>query len=480
MKLYSIGNKQKKFTLQEAIFQGMSSDKSLLMPEKIPTLPKSFFNKIEKLNFQQIALKVAFALLKNDISKAELKKIIKQAFNFKVPLIKISENIFTLELFHGPTLAFKDFGGRFMAGLMNFFLKKSKNKLHILAATSGDTGSAVGQAFHNIKNIKVTLLYPKGKISKIQEKQITTIGKNVSALEIDGTFDDCQRLVKEAFTDQNLIQTLRQKNIYLSPANSINIARLIPQTFYYFWAYAQIKKLHSQKAKKTPAKELPPIIFSIPSGNFGNLTAGLIAQKMGLPVAKFIAALNANNSFSEFLKTGNFKAKSSVQTISNAMDVGNPSNFTRILELYENNLEKIRENIWSASFSDKETAAALKELYEKYKYTADPHGAVAYLGVKKYLEKSELSNFTDKNSLSRVSHKASNKPVNIAAFNQNTYFIFLETAHPAKFLDVVEPILNKKISIPKNLQKCLKKEKKTIPMSASYQDFKNYLSHGKL
>lgn len=429
MKLFSTNKKSPLATFEKAVMQGLAEDGGLFMPTEISKLPKEFFEKISTLNFQEIAFEVAKALIGNDIPQKDLKKIIEESINFDAPLKEVTQNIYTLELFHGPTLAFKDFGARFMARVISYFIKKSGKKITIIVATSGDTGSAVASGVYNIPGVRVFLLYPSGKVSKIQEQQLTTMGGNIHALEIDGTFDDCQKLVKAAFVDEELKKLFAENNDSLGSANSINIARLIPQSFYYFHAYSQLKN-------KDDA------IFSIPSGNLGNLTAGVIAKKMGLPIKKFIAANNSNNSFTEYLQTGKFTARPSVQTISNAMDVGNPSNFARILELYENNLENMRQDIYSKSFTDAETAAAIKEVYTKYNYTMDPHGAVAYLGLKAF----------------------------------SSHGVFFETAHPAKFLDVVEPIIGTKIEIPDRLASCLKKEKVTTNLSKNFPDFKNFLA----
>ncbi len=465
MKLFSTNKGTPLATLEKAVMQGLAEDGGLFMPTEIPELPQEFLNKIDTLSFQEISFIVAKTLLKDDIPEKELESIVYESINFDAPLVKISsanheENpIYSLELFHGPTLAFKDFGARFMGRLMSHFLKKSERKITILVATSGDTGSAVASGVFNTEGIRVFLLYPSGKVSKIQEQQLTTMGGNIQALEIDGTFDDCQRLVKTAFVDADLKTAFEKNNDSLGSANSINIARLIPQSFYYFHAYAQLKKTFSSQMK------LP--IFSIPSGNLGNLTAGLIAKKMGLPIKKFIAANNANDTFTKYLATGNFSPKPSVQTISNAMDVGNPSNFARILALYENNLENIRRDIWSAGFSDTETAAAIKEVYEKYHYTMDPHGAVAYLGLTKF------ANLTEKNSPAPAS-TARPAPPRYPVI-RDTPLIFFETAHPAKFLDIVEPIINQKIAIPDRLASSLNKQKNSTKLSGNFDMFKKFL-----
>lgn len=440
MRLRSTSDKNNIATLKEAVLKGLADDGGLFVPLKIPKIKSNFIKNIHKYSFQRIAFEIAKTLLEKNIPENALKKIVNESINFDAPLIKLDKNIYTLELFHGPTLAFKDFGARFMSKLMTYFIKTSKQKLLILAATSGDTGSAVGNGFLNIKNTKVILLYPSGKVSKIQEQQLTTMNKNITALEINGTFDDCQRLVKEAFMNKEIKEKFAKNKILLSSANSINIARLIPQTFYYFYAYAQYLKLCKTHDTK--------LVFSVPSGNFGNLTAGLIAKKMGLPVKKFVASTNANDIFPKYLSNGKFNPKPSKKTISNAMDVGNPSNFARIQALYKNDIKKIREAIWSQSFSDQKTKKAIQEIYKNYNYIADPHGAVAYLGLKEYFKKHQ---------------------------GKNDIGIFLETAHPAKFLDIVEPILKKKIKIPPALLKCLKKKKTSIKLSKNFVDLKNAL-----
>ena len=398
------------------------------MPTKIPKMKKEFFENIEKLSFQEIAFEAAKQLLSEDISAKKLKQIIDEAINFDAPLVKLEENIYCLELFHGPTLAFKDFGARFMSRLISYFNKK---ETLILVATSGDTGSAVAHGFYNVPGIKVVLLYPSAKVSQIQEQQLTTMGGNIQALEIKGNFDDCQALVKQAITDSDLNKTLN-----LSSANSINIARLIPQSFYYLYAYAQIKKINKK-----------PLAICVPSGNFGNLTAGLIAKKMGLPIKKFIAATNANDPFPIFLQTGRFKPKDSVKTLSNAMDVGNPSNFVRILELYKFNLENIRKEIESKSYNDEKTLETMREVYQNSDYILDPHGAIGYMGIKEFVK------------------------------NHNKYCgIFLETADPSKFTDIVNKAIEVNPPTPKRLEKCLDKKKESIVLSNQFNDLKTFLS----
>ena len=428
------------------------------MPEKIGQISREFMEKLEKGKLEgtpvdilrEIAFEIALVLMGEDIDPKSLRNIVEDALNFDAPLVDLNETVHALELFHGPTLAFKDFGARFLSRLMahfsnrnfakqNFLVNKSfgvsqntlgiNKEITVLVATSGDTGSAVASGFLNTQGIRVVLLYPSGKVSKIQEQQLTTMGGNITALEVDGVFDDCQRLVKEAFMDPDL-----NKKLVLTSANSINIGRLLPQIFYYFYAYYQLK----DKSK--------PVVISVPSGNFGNLTAGLIAKKMGLPIDKFVAAVNANDTFEKYLQTGEYTPQKSVETISNAMDVGNPSNFARIMELYDHDVEKVKADIWSKSFSDEETTRAIQEVHKKYNYLMDPHGAVAYLGLMDY-------------------QKA----------NPDTNGIFFITAHPAKFADKVEPITGEKIQIPERLAQCLQKEKKTTRIGSNSTEFKNYL-----
>lgn len=423
MKFYSTSGKTNNVFLKEALFKGLADDGGLFMPEKIMPLFSDFFV--------------------DDIPESELKKIIAEAINFPAPLVHLSSGLKALELWHGPTLSFKDFGARFLARLLAYFTRGRDEKITVLVATSGDTGSAVASGFLGAPGIRVIILYPEGKVSKIQEQQLTTMGGNVTAMEVAGTFDDCQKLVKQAFGDEEL-----KSKLTLTSANSINIGRLLAQALYYFEAFAQLE----DKAK--------PIVFSVPSGNLGNLTAGLMAKRMGLPVDKFIAATNSNNTFTEYLNTGKFIAKPSVSTISNAMDVGNPNNFVRVMDIYQGSWEAIKNDIWSAGYSDAETCAAIKEVFEKYNYTLDPHGAVAYLGLKSY-----------------------------QAEHPDVTGIFLATAHPAKFADVVEPVIRLcpegqgrtpsddgvKVEIPERLLACLKKEKQSIKMSTDFSEFREVL-----
>ncbi len=430
MKFYSTKQKNKLVSCRDAILKGIPDDGGLFMPVNIAKIPPEFFNRISNLSFQEISFEVAKNLLRNAIPHKILKDIITEALNFNAPILPLNDNLFVLELFHGPTLAFKDFAARFMAYTMAYLIGNTNKKLNVLVATSGDTGSAVAHGFYNTPGIRVIILYPTKKISEIQEKQITTLEGNIIALEVKGTFDNCQALVKKAFLDSEL-----SNKLWLTSANSINVARLIPQSFYYFYAYAQLKN-----------KDLP-VVFSVPSGNFGNLTGGLFAKIMGLPVSKFIAANNVNNNVHKYLKTGIFKPQPAIKTISNAMDVGNPSNFARILDIYDNSVEKMRNDIYGASFSDEQTKNAISEVYNKYNYILDPHSAVGYLGLKEYF--SEVK-FQGKG-------------------------IFCATAHPAKFSNIVEEIIDRKVEIPLRLKKYLDRDKKSILISKDFEDFKDFL-----
>jgi len=431
MKFYSTNRKSDLVSFEHALMKGLADDGGLFMPEIIPIIDNDFFSALKNWSFHELAFLISKKFVEDEIGEDKLEKIILEAFNFPAPVVHLNENISVVELFHGPTLAFKDFGARFMAKTMEFFNSKENKELNILVATSGDTGSAVANGFYDVEGINVFILYPRGKVSYIQEKQLTTLDKNITALEIDGTFDDCQRLVKAAFVDKQLTSQLR-----LSSANSINFARLLPQTFYYFEAFKQLQNNNEN------------VIFSVPSGNLGNLTAGLIAMKMGLPITKFVAAINSNSVFSEYISTGKYSPRKSITTLSNAMDVGDPSNFSRIKDLYSNNLEEIQNNIYSDSTSDEETLNVIKDLYNKHKYIFDPHGAVGFNSLNNYLNK---NNFTDYSA------------------------VILETAHPAKFLDVVETTINIKIQMPERLAACMKKEKKSAALSNEYSELKKFL-----
>ncbi len=431
MKYYNLNNKSNLVSLKEAVLTGIQGSSGLFMPQSVPKLDTTFIENIHRYSLQEIAFEVAKLFLNEDVAEYEIKGIVNDALNFEIPLVHLHDNIYALELFHGPTLAFKDVGARFMARLFACFLQNDNNQIHILVATSGDTGSAVANAFWNVRNIRVTILYPSGKVSLLQEKQLTTLGENISALEIDGTFDDCQRMVKQAFADKDL-----QQKINLASANSINLARLIPQSFYYFWAYAQYV------AKYGKSK----ISICVPSGNFGNLTAGLFAKKMGLPINQFIAATNANDVVPQYLSSGNYVPRVSHQTISNAMDVGNPSNFSRIMELYESDYKAVKQDIVGYSFNDDETKATMKAVSEKFNYTLDPHGAVGYAAVEKY-----------------------------QALNPDVSCVFFETAHPAKFDDVVQNATGTASFIPERLSSLAGKEKNALKMKADYELLKAYL-----
>ena len=430
MKYYSTNGKAPLATLEEAVVRGLAPDKGLYMPEEIRPLPQEFFDNIDKMSFQEMACQVARAFFGDDIPSDELDKIVCDTLAFETPIVKVEDNIYSLELFHGPTLAFKDVGARFMARLLRYFIQREgKKQVNVLVATSGDTGSAVANGFLGVDGIHVYVLYPKGKVSKIQESQFTTLGKNITAIEIDGVFDDCQRLVKSAFMDDEL-----NAHMNLTSANSINVARFLPQAFYYFNAYAQAKRMG--KADN--------ITICVPSGNFGNITAGLFGQRMGLPVKHFIAANNANDIFYNYLQNGEYNPKASVQTIANAMDVGDPSNFARILDLYKTSHKEICDHISGATYTDEQIAETMKECYKQTGYVLDPHGACGYKALKEQLKDDELG-------------------------------VFLETAHPAKFKEKVDEILGSDIEIPSRLADFMKGKKLSVEMSADFNDFKAYL-----
>ncbi len=431
MKFYSTKNKSSLVSLKEAVLKGMPADNGLFMPQEIPILPKKFFENINTMGFQEISLHIADAFFGEDLPADELEQIVAQAVNFDAPLVHVHDNIYSLELYHGPTLAFKDFGARFMARLTAGFVKNNDKELNVLVATSGDTGSAVANGFYDVPGINVIILYPSGKISDIQEKQIAALDKNIISLEIDGVFDDCQKLVKQAFLDKEL-----NSEMELSSANSINIARLIPQSFYYFYAYAQLQAGGSEKT-----------VISVPSGNFGNLTAGLIAKRMGLPVQQFIASTNVNDVVPEYLETGFFKPRPSMQTISNAMDVGDPSNFVRILDLYGSDWNKILQDVCGSAYTDEQTRKIIKSVDREKKYVLDPHGAVGYMGLRDYLK----------------------------MHPDTAHGIFIETAHPAKFIDVVGPLIKSNLEIPERLSKFLNREKRSVKLKNDYEEFRSFL-----
>ncbi len=433
MKYYSTNKQSHDVNLQEAVVKGLAPDKGLYMPERIKKLPQSFFDNIDKLSFQEIAYTVADSFFGDDIEAEVLKKIVYDTLTFDTPLVHVIDNIYSLELYHGPTLAFKDVGARFMARLLSYFIQKQgQTDVKVLVATSGDTGSAVANGFLGVDGIEVYVLYPKGKVSPIQECQFTTLGRNITALEIDGTFDDCQALVKTAFLDKELNEKLN-----LTSANSINVARFLPQAFYYFHAYAQLKK--RDKADN--------VVFCVPSGNFGNITAGLIAKEMGLPVKRFIAANNKNDIFLQYLKSGVYTPRPSVQTIANAMDVGDPSNFARILDLYGHSHDAIIKDISGCSYTDKQISDTVKEIFEQTGYLLDPHGACGFRALVDNLEKEETG-------------------------------VFLETAHPAKFLETVEKITGKSVSIPEKLEEFMKGKKQSINLPNNFDKLKQHLLKG--
>lgn len=440
MKYYSTNKTSPIATLEKAVVKGLAEDRGLYMPERIKPLSKEFYDNIERMSFQEIAYNVAECFFGEDIDAESLKQIVYDTLQFDCPVVKVTENIYTLELFHGPTLAFKDVGARFMARLLQYFLNKKgeyvvngsntkNNKVNVLVATSGDTGSAVANGFLGVEGIHVYVLYPKGKVSPIQECQFTTLGKNITALEIDGVFDDCQALVKNAFMDKELNEHMK-----LTSANSINVARFLPQAFYYFNAYARMKE-------KGMADNL---VMCVPSGNFGNICSALFGKRMGLPVKRFIAANNANDIFYKYLQSGIYEPAASVQTIANAMDVGDPSNFARIYDLYGGSHKDICNDISGATYNDTQIAETMRMCYKATGYVLDPHGACGYQALADSLQENEIG-------------------------------VFCETAHPAKFKDTVDNILNTDIDIPERLQNFMKGKKQSIEMSKDFAEFKAYL-----
>ena len=429
MHYYSLSNPNETTNFAQAVVNGIAPDRGLYFPSEIPRLPASFFDKIEEMDVHEMALTAIQAFVGDEIPKEELERIVKTTLDFEFPVVAVEDQIGSLELFHGPTLAFKDVGARFMAQCLGYFNKQnSTQKVTVLVATSGDTGGAVANGFLGVEGIEVVILYPKGKVSKVQEQQLTTLGQNITALEVDGVFDDCQDMVKTAFLDSEITN---QRT--LTSANSINVARWLPQMLYYFLAYRQLK--HKNK----------PLVVAVPSGNFGNICAGMIAQQMGLPIDHFVAATNVNDAVPAYLESGNYQAVKTTPTISNAMDVGDPSNFVRIQKIYGNDFENLSQHLSGYRFTDEETREAMQYIHTSSGYVADPHGAVGYLGLKKYLE-----NHPDK------------------------YGIFLETAHPVKFLTTVEETLGTKVELPQRIQDLLEKEKQSTPIS-NYEDLKRFL-----
>lgn len=430
MKYYSTSLQAPEATLEEAVVKGLAADKGLFMPRSIKPLPPSFYEEIVTLSFQEMAYRVADAFFGEDVPAETLRQIVYDTLSFDVPLVSVSPGIYSLELFHGPTLAFKDVGGRFMARLLGYFIRKEgKQQVNVLVATSGDTGSAVANGFLGVEGIHVYVLYPKGKVSEIQEKQFTTLGQNITALEVDGTFDDCQALVKSAFMDAEL-----NAHMQLTSANSINVARFLPQAFYYFYAYAQLQRLQPG---------VKPVVC-VPSGNFGNITAGLFGKRMGLPVGRFIAANNRNDIFYQYLQTGEYNPRPSVATIANAMDVGNPSNFARVLDLYGHSHAAIAAEVSGATYTDEQIAETMRATWQAHHYLLDPHGACGYRALAEGLRPDEVG-------------------------------IFLETAHPAKFKDTVEQIIGSEVQVPEKLQAFMRGTKQSLPMSKEFAQFKAYL-----
>ena len=428
MNFYSLNKQAPEVSFKEAVIKGLASDKGLYFPTSIKSLPDSFFESIGDLSYEEIAFEAIQQFVTPEISNDELKRMVHETLSFDFPVVTLDKNISSLELFHGPTMAFKDVGARFMSRCLRLFNSEQKNDITVLVATSGDTGGAVANGFIGVEGVKVVILYPKDKVSKVQEKQLTTLGQNITALEVDGFFDDCQDMVKKAFLDRQITD-----HIQLTSANSINVARWLPQMFYFFFAYKQLYKNHKK------------IVFSVPSGNFGNICAGLMAQKLALPIHHFIAANNTNQVVTDYLETENYQPKPTVQTISNAMDVGNPSNFIRIQELFKNEFSNLKAHLSSSSFSDDSTIEGIKELYKEYNYIADPHGAIGFLAAKEYQQK-----------------------------HPDTHCVFLETAHPSKFLETVEKAIQTKVELPSQIKAVIDKEKKSIQIS-TYDELKSIL-----
>lgn len=428
MNYYSLHKKSPPVSFREAVTRGIAPDRGLYFPETIQPLPGSYFDQLSEASNQEIAFKAIKPFIGDDIPDIALMEILRKVLDFDFPLVQIEAQIASLELYHGPTMAFKDVGARFMAHCLGYFSRERTDEITVLVATSGDTGGAVANGFLGVPGVKVVILYPSGKVSDIQERQLTTLGQNISALEVTGTFDDCQHMVKTAFLDADI-----SKRRTLTSANSINVARWLPQLFYYLFAYKQAKGKAAE------------CVFSVPSGNFGNLCAGMVAQRLGLPVSHFIAATNINDTVPRYLESGRYDPKPSIATISNAMDVGDPSNFDRIRHLYGDDFDALARNLSSYAFTDSATKEAIRHIYKTSGYIADPHGAVGYLGVRRYL----------------IDHP-------------NAYGIFLETAHPIKFMDVVEAAIGRKLEMPEQIKKVLTGVKKATPVS-SYEDLKSYL-----
>ncbi|WP_439475132.1 threonine synthase [Algoriphagus formosus] len=428
MKYYSTNNHKHQVGLSEAVIKGLAPDNGLYMPERIPVLPNDLIEKMSEMSFREIGYAVIGALFSEDLTEKQIHELVDHTLSFDAPIVEVEEDVYSLELFHGPTLAFKDVGARFCSKLMSMLVEDKSKTLRVLVATSGDTGSAVANGFLGVEGVEVIILFPKGKVSKLQEKQFATLGQNITALEVEGVFDDCQTLVKQAFLDREL-----NEKLMLTSANSINIARWIPQSLYYFYAFSRLPKMSKKVA------------FAVPSGNFGNIGAGILAQQMGLPIAQFVAATNVNKVVPEYLHGSPFQAKPSIPTVSNSMDVGNPSNFPRLLALYGGDEKRFRENVKGYFYTDEQTVEAIQAVQPKG-YTLDPHGAVGYLGLKDFM-----------------------------AENPGYLGVFLETAHPGKFRDVVEEALGEKLILPERLAAFLEGEKKVIPMGKSFEEFKGFL-----
>ena len=437
MNYYSTNQQAPLAGLHKAVVKGLAEDRGLYMPERIKTLPKSFFDHIDQLSFQELSYQVADAFFGEDVEADALRQIVYDTLSFDCPVVKVTDDIWSLELFHGPTLAFKDVGARFMARLLQYFIRQEgKELVNVLVATSGDTGSAVANGFLGVEGIHVYVLYPKGKVSRIQESQFTTLGQNITAIEVDGVFDDCQTLVKNAFMDAELNAKMR-----LTSANSINVARFLPQAFYYFNAYARMK---GQGLLSYDDAGRSNLVVCVPSGNFGNITAGLFGQQMGLPVKRFIAANNANDIFYQYLQSGQYDPKPSKQTLANAMDVGDPSNFARVYDLYGGSHERICAHISGATYSDEQIMAAMRKCHAQTGYILDPHGACGYQALVDGLQPGEIG-------------------------------VFCETAHPAKFKEKTDAIIGGDVEIPARLAKFMEGEKKSVPMSKEFEDFKAFL-----
>jgi threonine synthase len=426
---YSTNKQSPRADFKEATIKGQAPDKGLYFPEALPQLPKGFIDSIARLSKEEIAFTAIKPFVGETIPDSELQRIVTDTVNFDFPLVKINEQIYSLELFHGPTLAFKDVGARFMSRCLSYFVQGNNKQVTVLVATSGDTGGAVASGFYDVEGVNVVILYPSGKVSSVQELQLTTLGKNITAIEIEGNFDDCQQLVKQAFSDQEL-----NKKLFLTSANSINVARWLPQQFYYFYAYQQWND-----------KTNPPIVC-VPSGNFGNICAGMVAYVSGLPIKHFVAAVNANDAVYKYLQTGNYQSQQAVATLSNAMDVGNPSNFIRILELFKHQYPQVKNTVTSFSISDDQTKETLKDVYDQHHYLLDPHGAVAYAALERYLQEHN----SDKG-------------------------IILETAHPVKFYDVVEPVIGQTVETPEPVKEILNKKKVSEKMKPDFDAFKEFL-----